>query len=59
MVYHPNFTTSAQAYKTYRQSSTGGSYNVITANILELYEQFGYGINKHPQSIRNFMRFFT
>ncbi|MBK7817467.1 MAG: hypothetical protein IPJ60_07790 [Sphingobacteriaceae bacterium] len=57
IVYHPNFSTSVQAYKAYRQSSTGGSYNVITANILELYEQFGYGVNKHPQSIRNFVRF--
>jgi len=57
IIYHPNFATSTQAYKTYRESSTGGSNNVIAANILELYEQFGYGINKHPQSIRNFMRF--
>ncbi len=57
IIYHPNFSTSAQTYKTYRQSNTGGSYNVITANIIELYEQFGYGVNKHPQAIRNFIRF--
>jgi hypothetical protein len=57
IVYHPNFASSAQSYKIYRQSVTGGSNNVILANVLELYEQFGYGINKHPQSIRNFMRF--
>jgi len=57
MIYHPNFSTSAQAYKTYRQSSTGGNNSVVLANIFELYEQFGYGVNRHPQSIRNFIRF--
>jgi hypothetical protein len=57
IIYHPSLATSAQAYKSYRESVAGGSRSVVFANINELYEQFGYGINKHPQAIRNFMKF--
>jgi hypothetical protein len=57
IVYHPSLLNSAQLYKIYRQSVTGGANNVIMANVQELYDQFGYGIPKHPQAIRNFMRF--
>lgn len=57
ILYHPNFITSAQAYKAYRESAPGGNYQVLMANINELYDQFGFGINKHPQAIRNFMKF--
>jgi hypothetical protein len=57
IIYHNSLQSGAMAYKNYRQSIAGGSYNVITANIDELYEQFGYGINKHPISIKNFCKF--
>ncbi len=57
IIYHPNFASAVQSYKIYRQSATGGSHNVITANVLELYDQFGYGVNRHPQSMRNFIRY--
>lgn len=44
-------------YKTYRQSANGGSYNVQVVDINELSDQFGYGIKKHPLSVRNFIRY--
>lgn len=57
IIYHPNFNSSVQAYKNYRQSAQGGNYNVIAANVNELYDHFGYGVNKHPQAIRNFVKY--
>lgn len=57
IIYNKLTKTGAQAYKSYRESLAGGSYNVISANIDELYEQFSYGIDKHPVSIHNFARF--
>lgn len=41
-------------YKNYR---TGTGFNVLLADIDELYDQFSYGIRKHPLSIRNFARY--
>ena len=46
------------AYIQYRMSATGGSYKAKAYSILDIYDQFGYGIEKHPQSIRNFVEFF-
>lgn len=57
IIYPKSLQTGAIAYKNYRQSIAGGSYNVIAANIDELYEQFGYGINKHPIAIKNFCNY--
>jgi len=57
LIYHKNLESSAQVYKAYRQSMAGGAYNVIDADIETLYEQFSYGIRKHPLSMRNFIRY--
>jgi hypothetical protein len=57
IVYHESLKSGALSYGNYRQSVAGGSYQMVMANIQELYEQFAYGVNKHPISIRNFMRF--
>ncbi|MGZ4042628.1 MAG: putative type IX secretion system sortase PorU2, partial [Bacteroidia bacterium] len=57
IIYNKITKTGAQAYQAYRQSLSGGGFNVISADIDELYEQFGYGINKHPLSITHFARF--
>ncbi|MDO8998779.1 MAG: C25 family cysteine peptidase [Bacteroidota bacterium] len=57
IIYHNSLQSGASSYKNYRQTIAGGSYNVISANIDELYEQFGYGINKHPIAIKNFCNF--
>lgn len=57
IIYHPSLESGAQAYRNYRASAAGGNFPVILAKTTELYEQFGYGIPKHPQAIRNFMKF--
>ncbi len=57
MVYHPSLQNASNAYINYRQSSAGGNYNVIDANINELYQQFGGGIEKHISGIRRFAHF--
>ncbi|MEO6301688.1 MAG: C25 family cysteine peptidase, partial [Bacteroidia bacterium] len=57
IIYHNSLQAGATSYKNYRQSIAGGSYNVIDADINDLYEQFGYGINKHPLAIKNFCKF--
>lgn len=41
-------------YASYRSSVAGGNYNVILANVDELFQQYGGGINKHINGIRRF-----
>ncbi len=48
--------SQALAYKAYRDATTGGK--VLLCDIDELYDQFAYGIKKHPLSIKNFADFF-
>jgi hypothetical protein len=43
-------------YKAYRESADGGSYKVGVYEIDDLVDQFAFGINKHPLSVRNFIR---
>lgn len=56
-VYHPSLASSKDSYASYRSSTTGGSHNVLSANIEELYLQFSSGIIKHPVAIRRFVDF--
>jgi len=49
IISHPYLWESAQAYADYR--------NAYLVNIEELYNQFGYGIQKHPMAIRNFLNY--
>ena len=51
IITHKNLWSSCEQYATYR-SSTG--YNVALIDIDQLYNQYAYGINKHPIAIRNF-----
>jgi len=44
-------------YKQYRNSSTGGSFQSVVVDVTELYDQFAYGYDQHPLSIRNFVNF--
>lgn len=46
--------SEAQNYVNYRNSS---GYNAILVDVETLYDQFAYGIRKHPFAIRNFVRF--
>ncbi|MEO6538211.1 MAG: C25 family cysteine peptidase, partial [Ferruginibacter sp.] len=44
-------------YRQYRNSAQGGNFNTKIYNIEELADQFAFGIRKHPEAVRNFLRF--
>lgn len=46
-----------QAYADYRSSPAGGAHKTLVADIEQLYDQFAYGIPRHPLAIRNFFYF--
>ncbi|MBI9066441.1 MAG: hypothetical protein JEZ09_04045 [Salinivirgaceae bacterium] len=49
IISHPKLWEEAQNYAAYR--------NAYLVNVEKLYNQFGYGINKHPMAIRNFLNY--
>lgn len=54
MIYHPKLQAASAQYADYRSSDLGGNHNVIFANVNELYQQYGGGIEKHINGIRRF-----
>ena len=52
----PGGSNPVEDYRVYRSSSAGGAYNAKIYEIDELVDQFAFGIKKHPNSIRNFLR---
>lgn len=44
--------SGASAYEIYRQSK---GKNTMLVNVDELYDQYAFGLNKHPLAIRNFI----
>jgi hypothetical protein len=56
IITHPSLMTAANSYAVYRANGPGNNIqNPIVFNIEDLYDQFSYGIEKHPYSIRGFM----
>jgi hypothetical protein len=53
-VYHNSLSAGVEEYKSYRESQAGGSYNVLLANVEELYMQYGGGVHGHALGIRRF-----
>ena len=51
-----NATNPIEAYKAYRNSANGGSYNAKIYMIDQLLDQFAFGIKNHPESVRSFAR---
>lgn len=45
-----------QDYANYRASNLGGNYTPVIVDIDQVYAQFGYGVDRHEQSIRNFVQ---
>lgn len=60
IITHANLRKDAQGrdyveeYAAYRRSAAGGGYQVLIADVQQIFEQFGYGIPDHPQALRNF-----
>ncbi|MEN3044311.1 MAG: C25 family cysteine peptidase [Candidatus Hydrothermales bacterium] len=57
IIYHPDFKEFAESLAIYRSSPKGGSFNVKTFSIKDIYVQFNYG-TKSPHSIRKFLKYF-
>ncbi|MBK9524690.1 MAG: hypothetical protein IPO39_07995 [Bacteroidetes bacterium] len=55
IIAHRSLWNQAQSYKAYRDLTTVN--RAILIDIDELYDQFAYGIQKHPLSIKNFIHF--
>lgn len=46
-----------ERFANYRRSAQGGAYKVVVADINDLYDQFAWGIEKHPLSIQKFVNY--
>ncbi|MEI7597097.1 MAG: C25 family cysteine peptidase [Bacteroidota bacterium] len=54
IISHSSLMNDVASYQVYRNQS---GYNVLVADVEELYNQFAFGIGKHPLAIRNFCNF--
>lgn len=43
-----------QEYANYRASQIGGGFDPVIVEVESIYDQFGWGIERHPLAIRNF-----
>ena len=50
IISHRKIWTEAERYRNYRNTR----FNTVLVDIEVLYDQFSYGIRKHPLAIRNF-----
>jgi len=62
MISHPSLGASSKGnaidnYIAYRSSAIGGGYQPKVYDIDELVDQFGFGIKKHPSSVKNFINY--
>jgi len=59
IVTHSTLMQGATAYANYRENMAfdGSRYNVVIADVDELYDQFGGGIPKHAIAIRKYCKF--
>ncbi len=53
IVSHSSLLASAQAYASYRQQR----FNTVLVDVGELYEQFGFGVEKSGLALRNFCNY--
>ncbi len=60
IVSHQNLMVGAnwvQEYADYRASPQGGNFTPIVVDVNQIYDQFGYGIERHEMSMRNFTHY--
>jgi len=57
MITHPNLMAEVNNYAAYRLNPSAGNnpQNAVVFNIEDLYDQFSFGVVKHPYAIRGFM----
>ena len=65
IISHPDLYDDGQgqnwvnAYAEYRATEDGGGFVPVVVSIEELYDQFAYGIDRHPSSVRLFVQWFS
>ena len=52
-----NGNNYVQEYANYRSSLEGGGYETVIVDVQQMYDQFGWGLNRHSLAIRNFGHF--
>ncbi len=52
-----NQTDWITEYDNYRSSVEGGSFKTLVVDVQDIYDQFGYGINRHAQGMNDFILF--
>lgn len=57
IITHPALKESAEKYAQFRASMEGGSFQTEIWNIQDIYDYFGYGIQRHPMAIKLFTAF--
>jgi hypothetical protein len=58
IVSHPSLLQGSGAVNDYSLYRSQSGYQPLILNIEELYDQYAYGIRKHPMAIRNMLRDF-
>ena len=62
VIYHPTLEAEINGenyidkYISHKQTDAGGNWSVKKVNILQLQDQFIYGLTTHPASIKNFIQ---
>jgi len=57
IITHPALLESAEQYALFRQSPEGGNFKPEIWEIQDIYNYFGYGIQRHPMAIKLFTEF--
>lgn len=52
-----NGENQVAAYADYRGSDQGGQYNTLIVDVQQIFDQFGYGLHRHSQSLNNFINY--
>lgn len=47
--------SAVEEMANYRRSVAGGGYDVHVVDVEDLYEEFAYGIARHPMALRNYL----
>ena len=56
-----NYINSAEvnSYMNHRESMSGGQHEVVKVDIQQLYDQFAFGVDHHPQAVRGFIDYIS
>lgn len=57
IITHKNLKAGAEAYAQYRSGEAGGNHTVSILEMHDIYNHFGYGIDRHFYSIKNLAKY--